>query len=158
MPLIAHESLAQHSEMNSLRQILAALMVALLVPASSCCVLASVMNGISFVEHHHDDFGVHSSDYHDEEHKSPAEAPDHAPTACVSELLNHSPLSLDIDLPEPSFTEQSALHQTAYFSQTTPRLLAVPIEHPSTAPPGLLLPAWHFQQRTALPARAPDLA
>jgi hypothetical protein len=64
--------------MNPLRQILAALMVALLVPASSCCVLASVMHGVSYLEHQHDEADHHQ--HHEDSGDDEQEDSDHAPT------------------------------------------------------------------------------
>lgn len=128
-------------------QILTLLMLALMVPASTCCLWA---DGCSVGACCTPDHEGHDDHEHDGgEH--------HAPADCPSDTISHTQVPAPVMLPPMQMVELVALIQAMIRLQDE---LATHTESSglvmTTAPPEMRV-AWHFTQRTALPVRAPSI-
>lgn len=129
-------------------QILAALMLALMVPASLCCLGADgCLNEAAghCLTQDHDGHG------HDEEEH-------HAPSSCPGATLSHSQVPAPVSMPEMHRAElEDPLRAMIRLqdeldtdSESSGILMA-------TAPPELRRATWHLTSRAALLARAPSM-
>ena len=132
--------------MKRFYQILTLLLLALMVPASTCCYgvdgCVTIVDGgsRSHDEHEHHDGGEH-----------------HAPSSCPGETLSHSQVPMLVILPAMQMVELTELILVIARLQddlaTATEFSGLPM---TTAPPELRA-TWPFTQRTALPVRAPSI-
>ncbi len=125
--------------MKGLWQILALILLALMVPASMCCLMPQLMENR--------DSGCCSNG--DESHDYPPQ-----PEACPSTTIAHSRLPAPVPMPEMQMVELVDLLQALRLRELTAQA-AAPVPYPATAPPELPT-MWAFVSRAALPARAPS--
>jgi hypothetical protein len=126
--------------MNRLWQILALLLLALMVPASACCLgPQQVIN---------DECGCCSNSGKDP--NAPAQ-----PEACPSDTIARSQLPADVVMPEMQMIEFADLVQAMMRLNELAAARAAPLPLMTTAPPELRT-TWVFVSRAALPARAPS--
>lgn len=120
-------------------QILALLLLALVVPASVCCLgPQQVIN---------DQCGCYSNP--DKDHEAPAQ-----PEACPSGTIARSQLPAQIVMPEMQMVELTGIIQELMRLNELAEAKAAPVPLMTTAPPELRT-TWVFVSRAALPARAP---
>lgn len=123
--------------MKSFWQILALLMLALMVPASTCCQWANVCGSQA-------ECRCCTEDQHDD----PAQ-----PEACPSTTISHSQVPPQIVLPSMQMIELAEIIQKI-ISLNEMGVDTAPLPLTTTAPPELWT-TWVFANRAALPARAP---
>ncbi|GEP44465.1 hypothetical protein [Brevifollis gellanilyticus] len=125
--------------MKRLWQILAIVLLALMVPASACCLVPQEAEKKACC----------GCSTHGEEQETPA-----SPEACPSTTLAHSQVPAPVLLPAMQMIELvSIIHEIMRLHE----LVAVkesPVPLMTTAPPQLRT-TWVFVSRAALPARAP---
>ncbi len=120
-------------------QILALLLLALMVPATVCCL------------------GVKIST---EQHCDCCGEPEHEPSApalpeCASDTIAHSHVPVPVTLPPTQMVELTdIIHSMVRLNELT-AVLSPPGPLMTTAPPELRV-IWVFVSRAALPARAPS--
>jgi hypothetical protein len=120
-------------------QILALLLLALMVPASVCCLGVEVLT-----EHHCDCSG-------EPDHQSEAPAlPD-----CPSDTIAHSQVPVSVTMPQMHMIEITDLIQAMLLLNEQAEVKVAPVFLMTTAPPQLRT-TWVFVSRAALPARAPS--
>lgn len=120
-------------------QILAFLLLALMVPASVCCLGVEVLT-----EHHCDSCGK-------TEHQPEApRLPD-----CPSDTISHSQTPVSVTMPQMQVIEVTDLIQAMLRLNELAAVSAAPMPLMTTAPPQLRT-TWVFASRAALPARAPS--
>lgn len=120
-------------------QILALFLLALMVPASVCCLGVEVLT-----EHHCDCRG-------ETDHQSEIPSlPD-----CPSDTISHSQVPVLVAMPQIQMIEIRDLIQAILRSNELAALSVVPMPLMTTAPPQLRT-TWVFVSRAALPARAPS--
>lgn len=124
--------------MNRFWQIVALLMLALVVPASTCCQWA---NGCESQEQCHC--------CTDEGHEAPA-----SPEVCPSHTLAHSQVPAQAVLPAMQMIELAQIIQEMTRLNELLAAKEPPVPLMTTAPPELWT-TWVFESRAALPARAP---
>ena len=126
--------------MKRLWQILALLLLALMAPASVCCL------GPKPVESH--ECGCCSSS--DEHQEAPAQ-----PDACPSDTIARSQLPAAMAMPEMQMVELCDLINPVSRLRELTAQTAAPTPFLTVAPPELRT-TWVFVSRAALPARAPS--
>tara|TARA_R110002049_G_scaffold214436_1_gene385930 strand:- start:314 stop:706 length:393 start_codon:yes stop_codon:yes gene_type:complete len=123
-------------------QLIALTLLALLVPASVCCLDIEMFEGV--------ECSCHSAP--DQEHDIPAQ-----PSSCPSDTIAHSQVPAFVALPEMQMVELAGLIQAMIRLQdelaTTLESFRLPL---TTAPPEMRT-TWHFTRRAALLARAPSI-
>ena len=128
------------ASMNRLWQILALMLMALMVPASACCLIPQQV----------DDIACGCCSAPDQDHDAPAQ-----PKSCPSDTIAHSQLPAAVALPEMQLVELVAIiHAWIRLHELTAQE-ATQMYLPTTAPPELQT-TWVFVSRAALPARAPS--
>lgn len=127
-----------HFQMKRLWQILALILLALMVPASMCCLVPQE------VEKQHAGCCSHG----DEGHDVPT-----MPDICPSGTIAQSFLPEMVAMPEMQMVELICLIQ-AFALLDLIEQAAAPVSMPTTAPPELRT-TWAFVSRASLPARAP---
>lgn len=124
--------------MKRLWQILALILLALIVPATVCCLVPQQVA----TQHS----GCCSNG--DEGHDAPA-----MPDICPSDTIAQSYLPVMVTMPEMQMVELVGLIQALALLDLVEQA-ACPVLMPTTAPPELRT-TWAFVSRAALPARAP---
>lgn len=125
--------------MNHFWRILAVILLALMGPASMCCLVPQQ------VESQH----CCGCATHGEQHDAPA-----SPDACPSATLAHSQVPAPVVLPAMQMIElASIIHEMMRLNELVP-VKESPVPLMTTAPPQLRT-TWVFVSRAALPARAP---
>lgn len=120
-------------------QILALVLLALMVPASVCCLGVEVLT-----EHHCYCCGGTA-------HQSEAPClPD-----CPSDTISHSQVPISVTMPLMQMVEITDLIQAMLRLNELAAVSAAPMPLMTTAPPHLRT-TWVFVSRAALPARAPS--
>ena len=126
--------------MKRLWQSLALLMLALMVPASACCMGPQpVVN---------EECGCCSTS--DENQQAPAQ-----PEACPSDTIARSQLPAQVVMPEVPMAELTGIIHELMRLNELAATKAAPVSLMTTAPPELRT-TWVFVSRAALPARAPS--
>ena len=113
-------------------------MLALMVPASACCL------GSKLAANH--ECGCCADDGPD----APAR-----PEVCPSDTIAHSQMPAAVTMPEMQMVELVEAIQAWMRFHVVALREAAPLPSPSTAPPELRT-TWVFVSRAALPARAPS--
>jgi hypothetical protein len=126
--------------MKRLWQFLALVLLALMVPASVCCMGAQQVST--------DDCGCCSSSEKDEQ--APAQ-----PEVCPSDTISRSQLPTQIVTPEMEMVAGSDLCHAMMRLHELVAAAPAPVPLMTTAPPELRT-TWVFASRAALPARAPS--
>ena len=121
-------------------QILALILLALMVPASVCCLEAQQVAN--------EECGCCSNA--DEEHDAPAQ-----PEACPSDTIARSQLPAQVVMPAMQMVELADIVQAMMRLNELAATKAAPVPMLTTAPPELRT-TWVFVSRAALPARAPS--
>lgn len=121
-------------------QILALLLLALMVPASVCCLETEVVEGHACE--------CHSTPGH--EHDLPVQ-----PDSCPSNTIAHSQMPVPVTMPQMQMIEITDLIQAMLRLNELAVVSAVPAPLMTTVPPQLRT-TWVFVSRAALPARAPS--
>lgn len=126
--------------MKRLWQILAFLLLALMVPASACCLGPQ--------QAANPECGCCSNPA--KEHDTPAQ-----PEACPSDTIARSQLPAPVVMPEMPMVELvGIIHELMRLNELA-ATNAAPVPLMTTAPPELRT-TWNFVSRAALPARAPS--
>lgn len=126
--------------MNRLWQILAFLLLALMVPASVCCLGPQ--------QAANEECGCCSNP--DKERDAPAQ-----PKACPSDTIARSQLPAPVIMPEMQMVELTGIIQKLVRLNELAAAKSAPVPLMTTAPPELR-PTWVFVSRAALLARAPS--
>ncbi|MFO1486367.1 MAG: hypothetical protein U1F71_23595 [Verrucomicrobiaceae bacterium] len=121
-------------------QLLALLLLALMMPASVCCLETEVVEGHACE--------CHSAPGH--EHDLPAQ-----PDSCPSDTIAHSQVPVSVTMPQMQMIEITNLIQAILRLNELAVTSAVPVPLVTSAPPQLRT-TWVFVSRAALPARAPS--
>lgn len=137
--LASSASVSPVSSMKRIWQILAFLLLALMVPASVCCL--GPRQAVA------DDCGCCFTS--DEKPSAPAQ-----PDACPSDTIARSQLPAPVIMPEMQMVELTGIIQELMRLNELAATRAAPIPLMTTAPPELRT-TWVFVSRAALPARAP---
>lgn len=125
--------------MNRLWQIFALVLLALMVPASACCLGPQQAANAE----------CSCCSNPDEEHDTPAQ-----PDACPSDTIARSQLPAQVIMPEMQMVELTGIIQEMMRLNELAATKAAPMPLMTTAPPELRT-TWVFVSRAALPARAP---
>lgn len=128
------------SWMKRFWQLLALILLALMVPASACCLWPKAVE--------HEDCGCCSTS--DQDHDAPAQ-----PEVCPSDTIAHSQLPAPVIMPTVQMIELAEIIHAWTRLHELASQQAEPLPLMTTAPPELRT-TWVFMSRAALPARAPS--
>lgn len=126
--------------MKRLWQIISLILLALMVPASMCCLLLQQAENQACA----------CCATSGQDHDAPA-----LPDACPSDTIAHSQMPVLVAVPEMQMLELAAIIHAMIRLNELAVTPAMPEPAPTTAPPELRT-TWHFVSRAALPARAPS--
>ena len=129
--------------MKRFYQILTLLLLALMVPASTCCYGPEAVERqvyCSCLEHEHSGNDDHN-----------------CPSVCPSDTISHSQVPAPVTMPEMQMVELAELIQAMIRLQDELATATESSGLPMTTAPPELRATWHFTQRTALPVRAPSI-
>jgi len=121
-------------------QIFALILLALMVPASVCCLETEIVEGHS----------CKCRSTPDHEQNAPTQ-----PDACPSETIAHSQVPVLVAMPTAQIAELNDILHAMLRLNELAALKAAPVPLITTAPPQLRT-TWVFVSRAALPARAPS--
>ncbi len=118
-------------------QILTLVLLALMVPASMCCLMPAKEFKVCDCQGSHEEAPV-------------------LPDACPSDTIGHSQVPALFAVPAMPMLELADIIHAMMRLNELAATTAVPVPLMTTAPPELRA-TWHFTQRTALPVRAPSI-